>query len=74
MAAADHDPPEGSVLMSDEADHEPDADERNQERDRRNKHAAAGTIGNCGANEKAQASQLKQDQEQDYDQAGENQQ
>jgi len=55
VAAAHHDPLKRPMLVHDQADQKPHTDERNQERNRCNKHASAGAIGNCGADEKAQA-------------------
>jgi len=56
MAPTHHDPLKGPVLMSNKTYQEPYADECDQKGNRRNKHAAARAIGNCGADEKAQAS------------------
>jgi len=55
VAAAHHDPFKGAVLVNDQADQKPHPDERNQERDRCDKHAAAGAVWDCGADQKAQA-------------------
>lgn len=74
MPASDYNPPKWPVLMSDETDQEPNADEGNQKGNRRDKHTTPRAIGDCGADQIAQASQLKKHQEQDYNQAGENQQ
>ncbi len=73
VAAAHDDPVERAVVMDDEADEQSRAQEGEEERNRGDEHAAAGTVWDGGANEKAQARELQEDEQHDDDQAGEGQ-
>jgi len=73
VPSADHHPFEGAVLVDNEADQQPRADKCNEERDRGQKHATPGPVGNGGSDEEAEPRELEKHQQDNDNKACENQ-
>jgi len=74
VVAMHHHPLEASLMMDDPVDENANSGEGEQEGDRGDEHAPPRAVGDGGAHQKSQPSQLQQDQQQHNNQAGKGQQ